>query len=374
MKIMLISVGILFGIVFLYKAFMNLMMKRYLASHSSPAVTVSTMVVDYTPWQPKLTATGSLRAIHGVNVTTQLAGMVDAIHFKPGSMVKAGELLVQLNADTDIAQLQATQANEKLAEITYNRDKQQFAVQAVSKQTLDTDLQNLKNLQAQVAQQAATVEKKSIVAPFDGRVGIVNVNLGQYLNPGDTVTMLQTMDPIYVDFYMPQQALAKLRLDQKTYVTTDTYAKKIFEGRITTINPGVDTTTRNVLVESTIKNPQHLLAPGMFVGVEVEAGKPVNYLTVPQTAVSFNPYGDIIFVVRESDKEKDENDKPVLIAKQVFVTTGETRGDQVTILSGLEKGNVVVTSGQLKLKNGGKIKINNTVKPSDAASIDMVDE
>lgn len=374
MKIMLICVGILFGLVFLYKVFMNTMMKHYIATHSSPTIAVSTMKVSYQPWQPKLSATGSLRAIQGVNITTQLAGMVDTIYFKPGSVVSEGQLLVQLNASTDIAQLQATQANAELAKITYNRDKQQYAVQAVSKQTLDADLQNWKSLQAQVAQQSSTVAKKSIVAPFAGRVGIVQVNLGQFLNPGDSVTMLQTLDPIYVDFYMPQQALAHLRIGQKTYVETDTYPKHKFTGQITTINPGIDTATRNVLVESTIANPKDLLTPGMFVSVDVDAGAIKKYLTVPQAAITFNPYGDIIYIVHESDSEKDENGKPALIAKQIFVTTGETRGDQVTILQGLKEGDVIVTSGQLKLKNGSKIEINNKVQPSDAASVDVVDE
>lgn len=374
MKIMLISVSVLFGVIFLYKAVMTMFMKHYIATHSSPTITVSTTKVGYAQWQAKVTATGSLRAIQGVNVTTQLAGMVDTIYFKPGSYVKQGQLLVQLNADPDIAQLKATQANAELAKITYDRDKAQYAVRAVSRQTLDADLQNWKSLQEQVAQQAANVAKKSIVAPFTGRVGIVAINLGQYVNPGDTVTMLQTLNPIYVDFYLPQQALAHLKLGQKTYVETDTFPKVKFFGKITTINPGVETSTRNVLVESTIENPRELLAPGMFVSVDVEAGDAAKHLTIPQAAVTFNPYGDIVFVVRNSDTEKDEDGKPALIVKQIFINTGETRGDQVAVVKGLKEGDTIVTGGQLKLKNGSKVKINNDVQPSDQANIDVVDE
>ncbi len=359
---MLICVGILFGAIFIWKLFSSIMLKRYLASQSQVQI-VSAMKVPTSLWQPKLKSTGSMRAINGVNVTTELAGMVQKIYFTPGAIVNAGTILIQLNADAEIGQLQSLQAQELLAVITYNRDKAQFAVHAVSKQTVDTDYQTIRNLQGQVAQQAATVAKKTIRAPFKGRLGINNVNLGQYINVGDAIVTLQQLDPIYVDFYFPQQEVKNIMVGQTVLLTSNAYPKETFKGKITTINPALDVTTRNVQVEATIANPKAVLYPGMFALVNVQIGKPQEFLTVPQTAISFNSFGDIVYVLEE--KGKDSNGKPILIAQQVFVTTGETRGDQITILKGLKKGDLVVTSGQLKLKNGTQVSINNSIVPSN---------
>ena len=365
MKIMLLVVGVLFGVIFLYKGVMSLVIKHYMASQSH-AVPVSIAKVAYANWQPTLSATGSVRAIQGVNVTTELAGMVTAIHFIPGSVVQEGALLIELNADTERAALEALKASAALAKITYDRDKAQYAVSAVSKQTLDSDLQQLKNLDAQVMQQAAVVAKKTIRAPFSGRLGINLVNKGQYLNPGDTITMLQMIDPIYVDFYLPQQTLAQIKVGLPVVVRTDAYPQDSFKGTVTSINPGVDVATRNVLVEATLANPKGWLTPGMFANISIDVGKEKRYLTLAQTAVSFNPYGEIVYVIYQKDEDKHKKqDKARLFAKQVFVTTGETRGDQVTILKGLKEGQTVVTSGQLKLKNDAEVTINNSIVPSD---------
>lgn len=362
MTIMLICMGILFGGIILWKIFMNVMLKRYLASQSS-VQTVSAMQVPTSLWQPVLKSTGSLRAIRGVDVTTELAGMVQKIYFTPGAMVNAGTLLVQLNADAEQGQLQSLQAQAALAKITYDRDKAQYAIRAVSKQTVDNDFQNLRSLQGQVAEQEATVAKKAIKAPFSGKLGINNVNLGQYLNPGDKIVTLQTLDPIYADFYLPQQMLRQLKVGQEVKLTSDAFPGKLFKGKVTTINPALDTTTRNVEVEATIINPNNELNPGMFALVEVTVGEPKEFLTLPQTAINFNSYGNIVYVLTE--KEKDKKGKRIFIAKQVFVSTGETRGDQITVLKGLKQGDRVVTSGQLKLKNGSLVSINNSIVPSN---------
>lgn len=354
---MLVVTGVLFGGIFAYKLLSSFII-RYAISHQVKLITVTTMKVDDSTWQSELSATGSLRAIKGVNITTELAGMVQTIDFTPGSPVKENQRLVQLNADTELAQLHALQANAELAKITYTRDKAQYAVHAVSKQILDNDAANLKNLDAQVQQQATLVAKKSIKAPFSGFLGINQINPGQYLNPGDAVVTLQTLDPLYVDFFLPQQNLAQLQVNQTVLVTTEAYPHQVFEGKITTINPLVDPATRNVEVEATLKNPKLQLKPGMFVEVSVVTGKPQSFLTVPQTAISFNPYGAIVFIIRESGKDKQG--KPILIANQHFVKTGETRGEQVQILQGLQKGDEIVTSGQLKLKNGSLIVVDNS--------------
>ena len=269
MLIMLIALGILFGSIFIYKAIVGFMLKRFFVSQENPIVTVSTAEAGTSNWQVKLKSVGSTRAVLGVNVTAQLSGMIQRVYFTPGSHVTEGTLLVQQNADPNIAQLHSLQANAELARITYDRDSKQYKVHAVSKQQVDSDLQNLKSLQAQVAQQAATVEKLTIRAPFTGRLGVSQVYPGQFLNPGDQVVTLQQLHPIYVDFFLPQQALGQLKVGQEVTVQADTYPGKTFTGKITTINPLVDTNTRNVEVEATIANEEELLRPGMFTTTEV---------------------------------------------------------------------------------------------------------
>ncbi len=360
---MLIFLGLLFGGILAYKIFIGFMIKKSIAGNKSPIMTVSAMKANYSSWQPQIHASGSLRAIHGVNITAQLPGMVAAIYLTPGAFVEQNTILLQQNANSDLATLHALQASADLARITYERDQAQYWVKAVSKQTVDADQANLKNLRAQVESQAATVEKKTIRAPFAGRLGYSTVNPGQFLNPGDTIVMLQTLQPIYADFYVPQQALGQLKTGQTAIVTIDSYPDKQFQGKITTINPGVDTATRNVGVEATIDNANYDLAPGMFAAVSVNVGQEMQYITLPQSAVSFNPYGELVYLIKENGK--DEKGKPILIAHQVFVETGETRGDQIAVVKGIQEGDYVVVSGQLKLKNGSRVAINNSVLPSN---------
>jgi membrane fusion protein (multidrug efflux system) len=363
MFIMLLVLAILFGCIILYKLFIGFIIKKSLAANQFPIITVSATHAKYSEWQPELFASGSLRAIQGVNVTTQLAGMVKEIYFTPGSDVYKNQVLVQLSAESEIGRLQSLQAQAALASITYERDKKQFAIHAVSQQTLDTDWQNLKSLEGQVKEQAAIVAKKTIRAPFAGRVGINNVNLGQYINPGDSVTSLQTLDPIYVDFYMPQQTLSDLKVGLNVKITMNNKNNGAFTGKITTINPAVQVNTRNVLVEATVANPKHILTPGAFVDVEVFTGKMQRQLTIPQSAISYNPYGNIVYVITE--KGKDEKGT-ILQVEPAFVVTGETRGDQVMILKGLKENDLIVTSGQLKLKNDSRVAIDNKVVPANS--------
>lgn len=362
---MLIVVGSVFGLIFGFKLIKTMMISHYIAHMKTPAVAVSTRVVSNASWQKKLSAVGNVRAVVGVNVTTELAGMVEKIYFKPGAWVKKNDILVQLNADAEQGQLQSLIAQSKLAEITYQRDKAQFTAQAVSKQTVDSDEWSVKNLAGQVAQQQAIVDKKTIRAPFAGRLGILAINPGQYLNVGDKITSLQTFNPIYIDFYLPQQSLAKLKLNQSVHITTDVYPKQLFTGQITTIEPNIDVTTRNVEIEATVINPKNKLVPGMFVALNVDVGNPRAYLTVPPSAISFNPYGDIVYVVY---KNNDRSKETQLMVKQVFVTVGDQQDGLVAILSGLKAGDEVVTSGQLKLKNNSVITINNLVTPSQSGT------
>ena len=364
MLIMVVAVGIVLGGLVGFNRFKGYMMQKYMGSQQQPAATVSAMKADYQQWQPQLSAVGTLRAVRGVDVTTEVAGLVRSLEFKSGDEVKAGQVLVQLNADSDIAQLHSLEAAADLANTVYERDKQQLAAEVISKAQVDTDAADLKSKRAQVAQQAALVEKKTIRAPFAGKLGISTVNPGQYLNAGDKIVTLQTIDPIFIDFNLPQQQLPLMGIGQKVTLTTDAYKGVTFEGRVNAINPKVDTNTRNVQIEATIPNAKRQLLPGMFANVKVASGDEQRYLTLPQTAITYNPYGSTVFVVKASDK-KDDKGNEVLTAQQVFVTAGPTRGDQVAILKGVEPGAQVVTSGQVKLKNGMPVKINNAVQPSD---------
>ena len=364
--IILAALTILFGGIFIYKLFISIMMKHYFESLKNPTITVSSTRAAYTDWYPEIKAVGSTRATLGVEVTAQLGGMIQNIYFVPGSIVEAGTLLVQQNADPNIALLHSLQANAELAQITYDRDLKQYKAKGVSKQQVDSDLQNLKSLRAQVAQQQAIVTQLTITAPFKGRLGVSEVNPGQYLNPGDKVVTLQSLDPIYNDFYLPQQALAHLKVGQEVDVMIDTFPDRVFKGKITTINPIVEKDTRNVEVEATLPNPTYELLPGMFSNVIVKVDEPKKALTLPQTAITYNPYGDLVYIVKETGKSDDN--KPLYKAVQEFVQVGEKRGDQVAIISGIKENEEVVTSGQLKLRNNSPIAINNKVQTSDSAN------
>lgn len=372
MLMMLVMVSILFGGIFGFKAIKAHFIKNFMSKHLSPVVTVSAMDVKFSDWQAELKASGSTRAVLGINITTELSGMVKTIYFIPGSLVKKGDLLAQLNIDPDSAQLDVLKANARLAKITYERDKAQYAIKAISKAILDTDEANLKSATSQVNQQEAIIAQKTVRAPFSGRLGISMINPGQYLMPGDKITMLQTLDPIYVDFYIPQQSLSLLKKGQFAAISIESRPGKVFIGKITTIDPGVDPNVRNVQVEATIPNPDFILAPGMFVSVYIETGKPTPYLTLPQSAISFNPYGEVVYTIK--DEGIDEQGKPKLIAKQHFVVTGERRGDQITVLDGLKEGDKIVTSGQLKLHNDSLVTINNSIQPSNNPQPQPIDD
>lgn len=368
MAIMLILAGIFFGGIFLYKGFVSYMIRKSMHAKGIPPVAVSAITVAYESWQPTITATGTIRAVKGVDVTTEITGLVKEIPMNSGKEVKKGDILVELNASTELALLAALEAQAQLAEVTYQRDKAQYAIQAVSKAVLDADEANLKDKSAQVIHQSSIVAKKTIRAPFDGRLGIININLGQYLNPGDKIVTLQSLDPIYVDFALAQQEFPEIKENQPITFITDTYSAETFTGKINAINSKVDPITRTVAVEAILTNPDRKLLPGMYGLVNLMISSSKEYLTLPQTAISYNPYGEFVYILKE--KGKDSSGKPLFVANQKFVTLGNTRGDQVQIVNGLSKGDVIVTSGQLKLKNGSVVFINNKVVPTNNPNSD----
>ncbi len=363
MLIMLVLAGLVFGGVFGFQAFKASMMKKYMASGGNAPQTVSTVSAVYEEWQPRLAAVGTLRAIQGVEVSPEVSGTVSALHFEQGQEVRKGAVIVELVAEDDIAKLHSLEAAAALAKTTYERDKLQFDFKAVSQQALDADKANLMQADAAVQQQRALVNKKTIHALFSGRAGIRLVSVGQYVNAGTPMVSLQALDPIYLDFSVPQQNISQIQLGKKVTATTDAYPDETFEGKIAVINPEVDSSTLNVKVRVELKNPQRRLLPGMYATVDLATGNPARYITLPQTAITYNPYGNIVYLVEQQGV--DEKGKPKLVAKQSFVKTGDTRGDQVAVLSGVKEGDVVVSAGQIKLHNGSLIAVNNQIQPSN---------
>jgi membrane fusion protein (multidrug efflux system) len=358
LTIVLIAAGALLAALVGFNIFKQHIVAQIRLKNSAPPQTVTTAVARSSDWQPEITAVGSLRAVQGVDVTTEVTGLVRNLYFKSGDEAQSGQLLVQLNADADIAQLHALEAAADLSGTVYARDQVQYEAQAISKAQLDADAADLKAKRAQVASQAALVAKKSLRAPFAGRLGITTVNPGQYLNTGDKVVTLQAIDPIYADFKLPQQQLARVSTGQTVTLTIDAFPGVSFVGKINAIDPRVDSSTRNFQAEATVGNADHRLLPGMFARVAVAAGGMQRYLTLPQTAITYNPYGTTIFIAQKRAGTPD-----TLVAQQVFVTLGPTRGDQVAVLKGIKDGDTVVTSGQLKLINGTPLNVDNQVLP-----------
>ncbi|MET4569447.1 efflux RND transporter periplasmic adaptor subunit [Rhodanobacter soli] len=338
--------------------------------HSMPKpapFTVSTTTAREQPWQPALSAVGTLRAANGADLAMDVAGLVTGVNLKSGQDVKQGQVLLQLRDGDDVAQLQQLEAAAQLSQLTFERARKQLAAQAISKADYDTAAADLKGRQAAVAQQKVVVAKKQLRAPFAGRAGIITTSPGDYLSAGTAVVTLQQLDPLFVDFYVPQSELGRLQVGQAVNLKLDAYADRGFTGKLSAISPKVDLGTRNVQVEATVPNHDKALTPGMFAKVSVDVGNEQPRLTLPQAAIVYNPYGDTVYVVQPS-KGKDDKGQPLPpTVKQTFVTVGETRGDQVAILKGIEPGTVVVTSGQIKLKNDAPIAIDNRVKPADSA-------
>jgi membrane fusion protein (multidrug efflux system) len=367
MAIMLIGLAILFGAVFGWNALKNHFIAQAMAKMKNPAQTVATMVAKKSVWKPTLSAVGSLRAVQGVGVTTQVGGQVTKIDFHSGDKVKAGELLVQLDVSADRAQLDSLKAQAKLAQINYQRDKKLIGQRGVSQSQLDEARSQYRSAKAQVSQQQATIAHKTIRAPFAGRLGVRQVDLGQYVSAGDEIVTLQSLAPIYMEFSLPQQDIDKVHHGQPVTITVDAYPGIKFSGKVNAIEPKVNTQTRNFNLQALLPNKDKRLRPGMFASVSVELPKHPQYVTLPQAAISYNTYGDYVYIVKHSGK-KNEQGHPLLKVEQHVVKTGLTRGDQVAVLDGVKPGQVVVTAGQLKLKNGSPVKINNTVEPANNPS------
>jgi membrane fusion protein, multidrug efflux system len=365
MVLMLIVVGLIFGGVFGYGAVRSMFLAKFLASFGSQAQTVATTVAATSDWQPTLSSVGSIVAVNGANISAEVAGIVDTIKFQSGDDVPAGALLLTLRPNNDPAVLAQLQATAALDAINYQRDVQQFRAHAVAQSQVDTDRANLQAAQAQVQAQKELMAEKQVRAPFAGRLGIRQVDIGQYLPVGTPIVTLQQLNPLFVDFYLPQQAVSRLHVGQTVNVAVDAFPGRTFPAKISALNAIVDSSSRSVQVRATLANDDLLLRPGMFANVKVDVGAPQELVTLPQTALNYNPYGTTVYTVQH---QSGQGGKPLLTAQQVFVTTGDTRGDQVAVLTGVAPGTEVVTAGQLKLHNGAPIVVNNSVTPPNSSS------
>ena len=371
--IMLVIVAALLALIAGWHAFVGKMIKQGMAKGASAPAAVATTKAMMTSWQAHTQAVGSLRAVRGADLSAQASGVVDQISFESGNQVGQGAVLLRLRPNDDPAKLAQLQAEATLAEQTLSRDKEQLAAQAISQATVDTDVANLASAQAQVAQQRALIDEKIVRAPFAGRLGIRQIDEGQYLTAGATVVTLQALDPIFIDFYLPQQELASLKRGEPVTATVDAYPGVGFPGVIASINSKVDSVSRNVQVRGSFPNPGHKLIPGMYATVQIDEGPAQSLLTLPQTAISYNPYGDVVYIVEQKapdqkgseQKGTEQPEGPQLVVQQRFVKLGPTRGDQVAVESGLVAGDTVVTAGQMKLHNGSSVIVNNSVQPTD---------
>ncbi len=360
--ILVIAVAVVLGGIygwqqFVAKKFIGPMLKAMATAPQS----VSTTVAATSSWQAQTGALGSVRAVRGADLAPQASGVVDTIHLESGTEVKAGTVLLTLKPNDDPAKLEQLEAQAELAAITLKRDQEQLSAQAISQATVDTDVSNLKSARAQVTAQKALIEEKIVRAPFAGSLGIRQVDEGQYLAAGTTVVTLQALDPIFIDFYIPQQALARLKVGQVVNATVDAYPGVTFKGKINSVNSKVDTASRNVQARGSFPNPDRKLVPGMYANVLVEYGDAADQLTLPQTAITYNPYGNTVYLVQKNGT--DDKGAPKLTVQQRFVKLGDTRGDQVAVLDGIKAGDEVVTAGQLKLRNGSAVKVDNKVVP-----------
>jgi membrane fusion protein (multidrug efflux system) len=360
MRKMLIIVGIVFGIIFAWYAIKKVIFHYYMTHYIPPAVTISATVAQSKTWESYLTSVGTLQAVQGVDLSAEVSGIVSQIHFESGQFVKQGDVLLLLDTGVEQAQLKDNQAQLQLAKLNYERNKALIVKNAVSQAELDRLSAQLEETQANVEGTQAKIRQKTITAPFSGRIGIRLVNLGQYLSAGTTIATLQALDPLYVQFNLPEQYLNELYLQQPVQLSINLGEGKTLMGTITAINSKVEQTTRNVLVQATLPNKDLQLYPGMFALVKVILRTHPTVIALPETAVTYSLHGDSVYIIKKEGKDRDG--KPLLKAYRQYVTVGERRGNEVAIVKGLKAGDQVVTSGQLKLQNGIHVVIDNSVE------------
>lgn len=358
----ILGLAILFGGIFGYKWFVAYKTQQFMANREAPAVTVSAAEAATDTWRPSVRAVGSLQAVRGVDIAAETEGKVVEVAVEDGARVAEGDVLVRLDAAGLQYALLGAEAETRLAQLELERQRRLREQNANSRADVDRAESELQQARAQVGQVQAELDKKTIEAPFSGRIGIVEVDMGTYVTVGQPIVTLQTLDPIYADFSVPQRELERVVEGREVVARTDAFGGHAFNGRISAISPKLDAATRSASVRARLDNPDGRLRPGMFVDVAVQLPEQRDVITLPQTAISYNPYGDSVFVIQEGQTEDGQTQ---LTVQRKLVRTGTTRGDQVAIEQGIEPGDQVVTSGQLKLRNGSRVTINNEVAPEN---------
>lgn len=344
---------VIFGGIFGWKYYSGMRMAAMMSAPPPPAV-VASAKVRVESWQPYLHAVGSVTATQGIDVTTEVAGKVSEILATSGQSVKAGDLLLRLDDSVDEADLKGLIAQRKLAQLQFERNSKLLKDKSVSRSDYDQARASLDSAEAAVDAKQALIHKKAIRAPFSGQLGIADLNLGQYLSPGDAIVPLQALDPVYVDYSLPERHLPEVRVGQAVEVAVQARPGRRFKGVISAINPGIDRGTRSLRLRATLDNPDWLLRPGMFAEVSTVLPLRDDILTLPRTAVTYNPYGESVFVIQKKDS--------ALVVQNRPVKTGEVRDGRVEITEGLAAGDEVVSAGQNKLRNGQPVTIDNRVK------------
>lgn len=411
MTIMLIALFIVFGGLIGFNMFKAYMIKRYFATYEPAAVTVSSVEAKTINWHPEIDAVGNFLAINGVDVNAEVSGNVVKIHFNSGEYVKKGEPLIDIDDSVEQATLKFNRAELTLKEISFKRQSDLYKRGATPSSSVDEARANLEQAQANVEKTQAEINQKHIKAPFTGRLGIRQVNLGQFINPGQTmIVSLQSMDPLYLEFYLPEQLFKKIHIKQPISFAVDGFSGMQFKGKITAINSKVDPNTHNILVQATVPNcpasafnaieqsslikieteensrlktvvcnselndknnvDQFIFLPGMFASIDVSQPPVPNTVVLPSTAISYSLYGNSVFVIEKG--KKDKQGKNILTVRRVFVSTGEQRGNYTVIKKGIKAGQLVVSSGELKLQNGTRVTINNDVKLEDIKDPDKL--
>ncbi len=359
MILVVIILALVFGGIFGWKAFVNHKIHEMMAARGLPIVTVATAPVRRVAWRDRIRSVGSLSAIQGVTLTAQLPGVVTAIDFHSGARVRAGALLVQVNDQPQLAQLAYDRAQTRLAYANLRRTRLLYRQKAASRAQLDTAVATYEGARAHVAGDQAAIHELALRAPFSGVLGIRQVNLGQYLAPGAPIVDLQSAHALYADFTVPQAEVPRVHVGQKVEVSVDAFPHRRFAGTVHAIDAAVNTTTRNILVQGVVPNPGGALRPGMFGRVRLIGTQAHEVTVIPAVAIAYNTYGDTVFVVRH----RTIKGHPHLIADQVVVTVGSERKGLVAVTSGLKPGETVVTAGQVKLRNGMPVAINNALQP-----------
>lgn len=363
MILMLVAVVLLIGgLGFIkYKQISTLIAQS--ANFAPPPSAVTTTVAQRATWPSTLEVIGTAQAIQGVTVGADLPGIVSAINFESGRTVHSGDVLVELDTREEKAQLAAAESDRDLAKINYDREQQLVKEGVVPRSDYDNAFAQMKSTEAKVGEIQATIQRKTIHAPFSGILGIRQANLGQYLAAGQAIVPLQSINPIYVNFGVPQQSAPEMTVGRRLHVTCDDLPGVEFSGRVTAVDSVVNESTRNIQVQATLSNPQGRLRPGMYVQVQVSVGANRQVIALPASAVNYAPYGDSVFVV--ADMQDPKTGKTYRGVRQQVVKVDGSRGDQVAIVSGLNPGDEVVTSGVFKLRNGAPVQVNNKVQPQD---------